>query len=329
MVIEQDLLSSHPLPHLEAAAQTVYRFMQPTAQYHWPLLSKRLSCEAWVKHENHTPVGAFKVRGGLVYIQALKDKQPEIKGVITATRGNHGQSIGFACQKAGLPATIVVPEGNSPDKNTAMEALGVQLVVHGHDFQAAVEHARILARDIGLHLIPSFAPELIYGVGTASLEFLRAVPDLNTVYVPIGQGSGICGMILARNALGLKTKIVGVVSEHADAYAQSFELGKPVPTETANTIADGMACRVPNPDALELILTGVDRMVRVSEENILRAIGYYFKDTHNLAETSGAAALAALLQEKERMNGKKVGLVLSGGNIDLALLQHALNLIAE
>ena len=324
MVLEQERPTMKPLEALENAAKVVYKAMPPTPQYCWPLLSQRAGCEVWVKHENHTPVGAFKVRGGLVYIDALSRRSPEITGVITATRGNHGQSIAFACQRAGMIANIVVPEGNSPDKNRAMEALGANLIIHGHDFQAAVEHARMLASQRELHMVASLAPELIAGVGTSSVEFFRAVPDLEVLYVPIGMGSGICGAIMARDALGMKTKIVGVASENAAAYALSFQQGKVVPTETADTLADGMACRVPNPDALAMILQGAEEIVTVSDDEILSAMGILFTDTHNIAEGSGAAALAALLQQKPKLAGKKAGMVLSGGNCDPELFQQAL-----
>ena len=312
------------LEDLEAAAAVVYQHMQPTPHIHWPLLSARSGCEVWVKHENHSPVGAFKVRGGLVYADGLKREQPDIAGVITATRGNHGQSVGFAARRFGLEATIVVPHGNNPEKNAAMKALGVDLVEHGHDFQVAYEYTAELAASRDLHMIRAFHPWLVRGVGTYSLEFLRALPDLDTVYVPIGQGSGICGMIGARDALGLKTRIVGVVAENAACYALSFAAGKAVSTDSADTLADGVACRIPDEAALEIILAGAERVVAVSEEAILEAMGHYFTDTHNLAEGAGAAPLAALIEEQGAMAGKRVGLILSGGNADRALFRRVL-----
>jgi threonine dehydratase len=282
------------------------------------LLAQRCGCEVWVKHENHTPIGAFKVRGGVTFMNDFAQRGGD-SGIITATRGNHGQSIGFAARAAGVEATIVVPEGNSKEKNAAMAALGVRLVVHGQDFDEAREFADATAAEEGLSFVPSFHPLLINGVASYSLEFLGAVPDLDAVYVPIGLGSGICGMIAAREALGLRTEIVGVVSEHAPAYALSFEAGKPVPTNSANTFADGVACRIPDPDAVEIINKGAARIVAVSEAEIKDAMRAYYTDTHNLAEGAGAAPLAALIKEKEAMRGRKAGVVLSGGNIDTEL----------
>ncbi len=312
------------LDELETAAATVYRHLRPTPEIHWPLLSARCGCEVWVKHENHTPVGAFKVRGGMVYADHLRRQQPHVAGVISATRGNHGQSVGFAARRLGLDATLVVPFGNNPEKNAAMRAFGVELIEHGHDFQVAYEFTAGLAAERNLHLIRAFHPWLVQGVGTYGLEFLRAVADVDTVYVPIGQGSGICGMIAARNGLGLKTRIVGVVARNAACYALSFAAKKPVATGTADTLADGVACRVPDETALGEILDGADRVVSVSEDAILDAMGHYFTDTHNLAEGAGAAPLAALLEERQAMAGKRVGLVLSGGNVDRALFRRVL-----
>lgn len=310
---------SPTLTELEHAAEIVYRHMSATSQIHWPLLSARAGCEVWVKHENHTPIGAFKIRGGLVYLDHLKREKPKITGIISATRGNHGQSMAFAASRAGLSATIVVPKGNSPEKKAAMEALGAELIEYGSDFQAAYEQTAVFAKERNLHIIGPFEPRLIHGVATYSLEFLRSVPGLETVYVPIGMGSGICGMIAARNALGLKTKIVGVVSENAPAYALSFAKGAPVSSNSANTLADGVACRIPDAMAVAIINKGADRIVSVSEDEITHAMGCYFTDTHNLAEGAGAVPLAALLKEKDQMAESCVGLVLSGGNADRGL----------
>jgi len=311
------------LSELQAAGELVHRTVTPTAQICWPLLSRRAGAEVWVKHENHTPIGAFKVRGGLIYMDAIK-RQGGTKRVLAATRGNHGQSIAFAAARAGLDSTIVVPRGNSPGKNAAMQAFGAELIEHGRDFQEALEHALTLAGENGVTLVPSFDMSLAKGVASYALELLYAAPDLNTVYVPIGLGSGICGLISARDALGLKTHIVGVVSENAAAYALSFDAGEPVSTNSADTIADGMACRVPVAEALEIIHAGAERIVQVSDEEILDAMAHYLTDTHNLAEGAGAAPLAALLNEKERMAGKKVGLILSGGNADPDLVERVL-----
>jgi len=304
------------LTDVEDAAAIVQTAMPPTAQYAWPLLAKRTGCEVWVKHENHTPTGAFKVRGGLVYMDRVKREQPGLKGVISATRGNHGQSIALAAGKVGIPATIVVPHGNSVEKNAAMKAFGAELVEAGHDFDAAKETAMRLAKERGLAMVPSFHRDLVRGVATYALELFRAAPALDTIYVPIGLGSGICGTIAVRDALGLPTKVVGVVSTEAAAYALSFAAGKVVATNSADTMADGMAVRGPDAEALDIILKGADRIVQVSDAEIGTAMRAYYEDAHQLTEGAGAAALAALLQERERMKGKRVGLVLSGGNID-------------
>jgi threonine dehydratase len=293
------------------------------------LLSERVAAEVWVKHENHTPLGAFKIRGGLVYMTDLKRREPKLKGVIAATRGNHGQSVAFACRRVGFQAVIVVPNGNSREKNAAMRAQGAELIEHGHDFQAAYEYARDLARERGLHPMPSFDRRLVAGVASYALELFRAAPDLDTVYVPIGLGSGICGTMAARDALGLKTKVVGVVAVEAPAYALSFGAGKPVSTNSADTMADGVACRVPDPDALALILKGAERIVSVSEAEIRAAMRHLFTDTHNLAEGAGAAALAGLLQEKDRMAGRRVAVIQSGGNIDRELYLSVLSEAGE
>ncbi len=312
------------LEEVESAAAIVYAAMPPTPQYAWPLLAKRTGCEVWVKHENHTPTGAFKVRGGLVYMDRLKRAQPRIAGVASATRGNHGQSIALAAARAGVAATIVVPLGNSVEKNAAMRAFGAELVEAGHDFDAAREVAMRLAGERGLSMVPSFHRDLVCGVATYALELFRAAPPLDTVYVPIGLGSGICGTIAVRDALGLSTKVVGVVSTEAPAYALSFAAGKVVATNSADTMADGMAVRGPDAEALKVILKGADRIVKVSDAEIAAAMRAYYEDTHQLTEGAGAAALAALMQERERLAGKSVGLVLSGGNIDRPLYLRTL-----
>jgi threonine dehydratase len=310
---------------IETAAETVYAAMAPTPQYAWPLLAAASGANVWVKHENHTPTGAFKVRGGLVHMANLRAQKPGIKGVFAATRGNHGQSIAYGARANGINAVIVVPEGNSAEKNAAMQAFGAELVVHGHDFQAALEYAEGLAGERGLEMIPSFAVELAHGVATYGLEFLNAVPDIDTLYVPIGLGSGIAGCIAAREALGLTTEIIGVVAENAPAYALSFAKGEAVSTNSADTFADGLACRVPAAAAVPIICAHAARVVTVSEDEIKAAIRLYFNATHNLAEGAGAAALAALMQERTAMTGKTVGVVLSGGNIDRALYQEIIS----
>lgn len=313
------------LAAIEEAAAIVHAAMPPTPTHTWPLLAARTGTDIRVKHENHAPTGAFKVRGGLIHLRALKATSPNATGVIAATRGNHGQSIAFAARAHGLAATIVVPEGNSVEKNAAMRAFGAELVVHGHDFQAALEHARALAEERGLVMVPSYAETLVAGVASYALELFAAVPDLDTLYVPIGLGSGITGCIAAREALGLKTKIVGVVAETAPAYALSFAQGQPVSTNSADTMADGLACRIPVPDAVDVINRWAERIVTVSDDAIRAAMRHYFTDTHNVAEGAGAAALAALLAERKAMAGKTVGVVLSGGNVDREVYRAVLS----
>jgi len=301
---------------IEAASRIVYKDMPPTPQYRWPMLCERLGTEIWVKHENQTPVGAFKLRGGLVYFEQLTRSRTRPAGVISATRGNHGQSIGFAALRYGIPATVVVPHGNSVEKNAAMRALGVELIERGADFQESLEIAVSLASERCLHLVPSFHPLLIAGVATYSLELFNAVNDIDIAYVPIGLGSGICGMLAVRDALKLKTKIVGVVSAHATAYAQSFAAGRLIESPVSTRLADGMACRTPQADALEIISTGVDRIVQVTDDEVASAMRVLFECTHNTCEGAGAAALAAAVQEKDRISGRKVAVVASGGNVD-------------
>ncbi len=304
------------LPALREASRLVRAQVPATPQYAWPRLAERLGCEVWVKHENHAPTGAFKVRGGLLYVQSLLARAPHTRGLVTATRGNHGQSMALAAGKAGVPIVIVVPQGNSAEKNAAMRALGAELVEHGADFDQARAEAARIARERGYESVPPFHPDLIRGVATYALEFFEAVAGLDTVYVPIGMGSGICGLIRTRDLLGLDTQIVGVVSSAADAFARSLEAGQIVTTETADTFADGMACRIPQPEAFEIIRAGAARIVRVSDEEIARAMRIYHEDTHNTAEGAGAAGLAALYQERERQRGRRVGVILSGANID-------------
>jgi threonine dehydratase len=310
------------LAQLEHAQEVVGRSMPPTPAHAWPLLSQRLGASVVVKHENHTPTGAFKVRGGLIYVDRLERERPGTAGLISATRGNHGQSLAFAAGRHGLPVTICVPRGNSVEKNLAMRAFGANLVEHGEDFEAARGEAYRRAETSGLEIVPSFHPDLVLGVATYALELLRTAPDLDVIYVPIGQGSGICGCILARDLLGLKTEIVGVQSTLAPSYALSFAAGVIVTTETSHTLADGMATRVPDAEALAIIRKGASRIVQVSDDEIGAAIRAYWTDTHNLAEGAGAAPLAAALQEKNKLQSKRVGLILSGGNIDFDLFRR-------
>ena len=314
-----------PLVALEAAARNVYAAMAPTPQYAWPLLARRAGREVWVKHENHTPTGAFKVRGGLNLLARLAEGRPAtLLGIVSATRGNHGQSLAFAARLHGVRCVIVVPHGNSFDKNEAMRAFGAELHEHGRDFDEAREHAAVLAQQQGLHFVGPFAEELVAGVGTYALELFRAVDDVDTVYVPIGCGSGICGLISARDALGLSTEIVGVVAATANAYARSFAAGKPIETRTADTFADGMAVRVPVPAALEVIRKGAARIVEVTDTEIEDAMRAYFSDTHQVAEGAGAAPLAALLKEGDRA-GRRAAVILSGGNVDRAVYARVIS----
>ena len=308
---------------LDQAAKQVYARMLPTPQLNWPLISARLGTETWVKHENHTPTGAFKVRGGIVYLNDLATQGP-CKGIITATRGNHGQSIPFAAAPHDIPVTVYVPRGNSEEKNAAMKGWGADLQVFGEDFEAARQEAMRIGAEQNLHPIAPFHELLVRGVATYALELFTAQPDLDVVYAPIGMGSGICGLVTVRDLLGLKTKIVGVVSDRADAYAQSVTAGKIISTQTANTFADGMACRIPMQAPLDIIANGVSHLVRVSDELIADAMRHYYTDTHNIAESGGAAALAAALTEKTALAGKKVGLILSGGNVDKDWFQTVL-----
>jgi|UniRef100_UPI003BAAF77A threonine dehydratase len=310
------------LAAIEDAADIVYRAMNPTPQYAWPLLGEAIGRKVWVKHENHTPTGAFKVRGGLVMMKGLAERLPSGSGIISATRGNHGQSMAFAAARYGLACTIVVPEGNSREKNAAMRAFGADLIEHGEDFDAAKAHAVMLSEERGLTMVPSFHVDLVRGVATYATEFLRAVKDLDVIYVPIGLGSGICGVISARDVLNRKTKVVGVVSDQADAYARSFESGTLTDTASAATFADGMAVRCPDEAALAVIRAGAEDVVRVSDDQIAEATRLYYRATHSLAEGAGAAALAALMNDTHR--GETTGVILSGQNIDADLMARVL-----
>jgi len=316
---------THPtLAEIENAARLIAPTVPPTPQYGWPLLRERTGCEIWVKHENHTPTGAFKIRGGLVYLDRLKQQVPDLEGVVTATRGNHGQSIALAATRMGLKPVIVVPQGNSVEKNAAMRAFGAELITGGVDFDESRGIAARLAEERGYVMVPSFHGDLVTGVATYALELFTAQPDLDAVYVPIGMGSGICGVIAVRDLLGLRTEVIGVVAENAPAMARSFESGTPTPGNSAATFADGMACRDPHPDAFAIIHAGAERIVTVSEDQIAAAIRALYADTHNLAEGAAAAPLAALQKEAEVMRGRRVGLILSGGNIDTPLMASVL-----
>ena len=306
------------LSQLHTAADIVHHVIQPTPQYNWPQLCRSTGCDVWVKHENHTPTTAFKVRGGIHLLNQLTQTktEPKPKGLISATRGNHGQSLSFACARTGMPLTIVVPECNIPDQNRAIESFGTNLIIHGKDFEAARKHCLALQQEYGYQPVPAFCRDLVIGVASYALEFFSAVGDLDAVYVPIGMGSGIAALITTRDLLGLKTEIIGVVAKEAPTFELSFNAGKIIPTDHCNTIADGVATSAPMEEAFEIIKNGASRVISVTEEEIASAMRQYYQQTHNLAEGAGATPLAGLNKEKELMHGKKIGLILSGGNID-------------
>lgn len=308
---------------LESVIPLVGASVPPTPQYAWPLLKARTGVDIVVKHENHTPIGSFKVRGGIVYFDRLKRRRPQVRGIVTATRGNHGQSLAFAGSRAGIAVTIVVPHGNSTEKNAAMRSLGAELIEHGRDFDDAKEQAVRIAAQRDLEYAPSFHRDFVIGVATYAFELFAAMADLDAVYVPIGLGSGICGVIGTRDLLGLKTKVVGVVAEGANTYNRSVAAGRILPTASAQTFADGIAVRVPDATALDVIRHGTDRIVEVSDDEIAEAIRVIYGATHNCAEGAGAAALAALLKERERLHGP-AAVILSGQNIDRAWMQTVL-----
>jgi len=312
------------LADLDAAESVVRRHVPPTPQYMWPLLAAETGTETWVKHENHTPTGAFKVRGGLVRLGRLVDGDGAGTGVVTATRGNHGQSVAFAGAASGVPVTIVVPVGNSPGKNASMIAFGAELIEHGHDFQAAREHAGTLAAERGLVMLGPFHRDLVLGVATYARELFGTVNGLDAVYVPVGMGSGICGLITVRDLLGLRTEIIGVVADEAPATKLSFEAGEMVATETAATFIDGVACRVPDENAIDIIVRGAERIIAVSEDSGAEAVRVMLQTTHNLPEPAGATALAGLLSERDSQRGRRVGVILSGGNMDAPMLAQIL-----
>jgi threonine dehydratase len=312
------------LSDIEAAAQVVYREFAATPQYRWGQLAALLGTTCWVKHENHTPVGAFKIRGGLTYFDQLAQRGALPQEVISATRGNHGQSIGWAARAHGVACTIVVPQGNSVEKNAAMRALGVTLVEHGTDFQESREHAMQLAKQRGAHMVPSFHPDLLRGVATYWWELLKAAPELDVIYVPIGQGSGACSAVAAKRALGHPARIVGVVSAHATTYADSLKAGKVIEAPVTTQLADGMACRVADPEALQILMGEIDHIVQVSDAEVAQAMRDLFTCTHNVAEGAGAASFAAAMQERASLRGQTVGITLCGGNVDSAMFADVL-----
>ena len=312
------------LNEIEQAARVVYREFQATPQYLCGLSSKRLGTDCWIKHENHTPVGAFKIRGGLSYFDALEQLNALPTEVISATRGNHGQSIGWAARAHGVACTIVVPLCNSPEKNTAMRALGATLVEHGQDFQESREFAIKLAAERGAHMVPSFHPDLLRGVATYWWEFMQAVPQLDVLYVPIGMGSGACAAIAAKLALRRTVRIVGVVSAHATTYADSLAAGKVVEAPVTTQLADGLACRRADQSALDILLPHLERIVQVTDDEVAQAMRDLYADTHNIAEGAGAASFAAAMQERHLLTGQVVGTTLCGGNADSATLAKVL-----
>jgi len=306
------------------ATEVVGRWVPPTPQYVWPLLARQVGTQVWVKHENHTPTGAFKVRGGLVYAERMRTERPDVKGIVSATRGNHGQSLAFAGRATGIDVTIVVPHGNSPDKNAAMQGFGAELIEHGHDFQAAREYASAIGAERGLETVPTYHPDLVLGVATYAHELFNAAGELDAVYVPIGMGSGLSGIVGVRDLLGLRTEVIGVVAEQAPAVALSVAAGRLVSTDTANTFVDGVAVRVPDPDAIPIIAAGAARILTVSEHDAAEAMRVLFACTHNVAEPAGALALAGLLAERSRAAGQRVAVIQTGGNADAALLLQVL-----
>lgn len=319
MSIGQARQATATLPTLDevrAAAGLVYGLMLPTPQYRWPLLCDRLGTEVWVKHENHTPIGAFKARTAIVYAEELLKRQPGIRGLIAATRGNHGQSVALAAQRKKLECVIVVPHGNSSAKNTAMRAQGAKLIEHGEDFQSSLEHARQLSAELNYHLVPPFHRDIVLGIATYWLELFTAVSGIDVAYVPIGMGSGICSAAAVRNALGLKTKLIGVVSDQAPTYALSLEQKKVVEAPATTKLADGLACRLGNDEALAIMLENVDHIVRVTDDEVAAAMRTMFTDTHNVVEGAGAASLAAATKEFSTLKGKRVALIATGGNVD-------------
>jgi threonine dehydratase len=304
------------LAEIESAAAAIDAVVPPTPQFSWPLLNARAGCEVWVKHENHTAIGAFKIRGALHYMGRLAAREPGVRGIVAATRGNFGQALTFAARRHGLSAVIVVPRGNSVEKNRAMRGLGAELIEHGDDYQAALVRSEEIAGERGLHWVPPYHRDLVWGNAVSMLLFLRGSPPLESAYVPIGMGTGVGALIAARDALGLPTRIVGVASEQAPAIALSYRERRVVAHPVTTRIADGMACSTPNGEALEGILKGVERIVSVSDDEAEAAMRAYFSDTHNVAEGAAGTALAAVLRERGSLAGKRVGVVFTGGNVD-------------
>jgi threonine dehydratase len=312
------------LAEIESIAAEVDAVVPVTPQFSWPLLNSRTGCKLWVKHENHTAIGSFKIRGALNYMNRLLEREPAAKGVVVATRGNFGQAVAFAALRRGLSCAVVVPHGNSVEKNRAMRALGAELIEHGEDFQAAFVHSEELAANRGLHWVPAVHRDLVVGNAGSMLNFLRSVPPLDCVYIPIGMGTGIGAFLFAREALGLPTRIIGVAAERAPAIALSYAARSLIPHAVSTRIADGMACSTPNGEALGLILGGVDGIVRVSDDEIEAAMRAYFADTHNVSEGAAGSSLAAILKDPDGVAGRRIGVVLTGGNVDSATFARVL-----
>jgi threonine dehydratase len=325
MSIGQATASLPALDEVRAAAELVYGLMPPTPQYRWPLLCERLGTEVWVKHENHTPIGAFKARTAIVYAEELLKRDPATRGLIAATRGNHGQSVALAAQRKKLECVIVVPHGNSVTKNAAMRAQGAKLIEHGEDYQSSLEHAKKLAADLGYQLVPAYHRDIVLGIATYWLELFTAVPEIDVAYVPVGMGSGICSAAAMRNALGLKTKLVGVVADQAPTYALSYQQKKIVEAPATTKLADGLACRLGNDEALGVMLENVDHIVRVTDVEVATAMRAMFTDTHNVVEGAGAASLAGATKESSALRGKRVALIATGGNVDQEVFAQVLS----
>jgi threonine dehydratase len=315
----------YSLAQLRRACARVHAVIPPTPQQQWPLLSAAAGAEVWVKHENHTPIGAFKVRGGINYVHKLCEREPATREVVAASTGNHGQSVVYAARRHGLDATIVVPEGNNPEKNASMRALGAELVEYGSDFNVALERAHTIAAERGAHLFESYHGDLVAGVASYALELFEGAPALDAVFVPVGMGSGCNAVVAARDALGLETRIIGVVAEQAPVYLHSFTQGKPVSSNLCQTFAEGLAVRIANPEALAMILDGVDHITAVSDDELAQAMRTLFSATHNVVEGAGASTFAALMRERADWAGRRIGIVLSGGNIDRARYLKVLN----
>ncbi len=307
-----------------AARKTVYRHLKPTPLIGHPLLSEWLGFPAWVKHENHNPTGSFKIRGGFNLVSHLSESEKS-RGVITATRGNHGQSVALACRTYGVRCVIAVPEGNNPEKNEAMKAFGSELLVHGRDFDEARERVEQIQAEQRLRYIHSAnEPLLVEGVGTYALEILEELPDVDCILVPVGGGSGISGVLTAVRAAAPKVQVIGVQAANAPSIYLSWKKGEKVTTDSADTMADGLATRVPFEMTFDIIHRYVDEVVTVTEEELMEAVFRIFQTTHNVAEGAGAATTAAAFKLRSRLAGKKVALVLSGGNITASLFQQVL-----